>query len=127
MTDSNSSVGGTIVTGAGEGCTDGDVVAVDYRSASAITLSERKCPEEQFHHALAQPLKINVTGGLGSMMVQEEYWQQSAMYGHGDVARWDCGEGAAVAGCTAEFAGDRSSVLLLSCGRPTGDVDQQSS
>ena len=113
-----SSAGGTIVTGAGGGLElDGNVVAVDYRSANAITLTVNgNIQRSSFRQgALAQPMKVNVTGGLeiddgtGGILVQ-----QSALYSHGDVARWDCGEGVVVvAGLyLAEFAGDQ---MLVHC------------
>ena len=110
--------GGTIVTGAGGGLElDGDVVAIDYRSANVITLNVNgNVQRSSFRQgALTQPLKINVTGGLeiddgaGGILVQ-----QSALYNHGDVARWDCGEeaGAAPGLYHAEFAGDQ---MLVHC------------
>jgi hypothetical protein len=113
------------VTGAGGGLElDGDVVAVDYRSANAITLRVNgNVQRSSFRQgAVAQPLKINVTGaleiddGTGGILVQ-----QSALYGHGDVARWDCGEGAAAeAGLyLAEFAGDQ---MLVHCSLAGGQA-----
>lgn len=115
---SGSLLGGTIVTGAGGGLElEGDVVAVDYRSGNAITLTVNgNVQRSSFRQgALAHPLKINVTGGLeiddgrGGVLVH-----QSALYSHGDVAQWSCGEeNLAAAGLyLAQFAGDQ---MLVHC------------
>lgn len=114
---SGSLLGGTIVTGSGGGIElQGDVVAVDYRSANAITLTvDGNVERSSFQQGdLLQPMKINVTGvlevddGRGGLLVY-----QTPLFGHGDVAQWSCGEASVAAGLYfAEFAGDQ---MLVHC------------
>ena len=113
---SGSLLGGTIVTGSGGGIElQGDVIAVDYRSANTITLKVNGNVESSsFKQAdLLQPMKINVTGALavddgrGGLLVY-----QAPLFGHGDVAQWSCGEASAAGLYLAEFAGDQ---MLVHC------------